>query len=79
MKVYKRYSNRKLYDTVQSRYVTLKDIEFDSKNGVEFLVVDNESKRDLTKETLMAVIFKYADIDETTLHELIYAYSVGYK
>ena len=34
-KVIKRYTNRKLYDTVESRYVTLDEIAAMIKEGVE--------------------------------------------
>jgi len=38
--VIKRYSNRKLYDTQESRYVTLEEIEEMIRSGKEIQVVD---------------------------------------
>ena len=38
--VIKRYSNRKLYDTQESRYVTLEEIEEMIRSGREVSVVD---------------------------------------
>src|SRR5437773_12472392 len=57
-KVIKRYSNRKLYDTVESRYVTLDEIAEMVKQGVEVKIVDNRSKDDLTSVTLAQIIFE---------------------
>ena len=57
-KVIKRYTNRKLYDTVESRYVTLDEISEMVKEGVEVQIVDNKSKEDLTSVTLAQIIFE---------------------
>jgi polyhydroxyalkanoate synthesis repressor PhaR len=57
-KVIKRYTNRKLYDTVESRYVTLDEIAAMIKEGVEVQIVDNKTKEDLTSVTLAQIIFE---------------------
>jgi polyhydroxyalkanoate synthesis repressor PhaR len=57
-KVIKRYTNRKLYDTVESRYVTLDEISEMVKAGTEVRIVDNRSKDDLTSVTLTQIIFE---------------------
>jgi polyhydroxyalkanoate synthesis repressor PhaR len=57
-KVIKRYTNRKLYDTVESRYVTLDEIAQMIKGGAEVKIVDNRSKEDLTSVTLAQIIFE---------------------
>ncbi|MGA9522949.1 MAG: polyhydroxyalkanoate synthesis regulator DNA-binding domain-containing protein [Myxococcaceae bacterium] len=57
-KVIKRYTNRKLYDTVESRYVTLDEIAEMVKQGVEVRIVDNRTKEDLTSVTLAQIIFE---------------------
>jgi polyhydroxyalkanoate synthesis repressor PhaR len=57
-KVIKRYTNRKLYDTVESRYVTLDEIAEMIKQGAEVKIVDNRSKDDLTSITLAQIIFE---------------------
>src|SRR5204863_9564442 len=56
-KVIKRYTNRKLYDTVESRYVTLDEIAQRIKGGAEVKIIDNRSKEDLTTVTLAQIIF----------------------
>ncbi|MBI3071844.1 MAG: transcriptional regulator [Deltaproteobacteria bacterium] len=57
-KVIKRYTNRKLYDTNASRYVTLDEIAQMVKSGDEVRIVDNRTKEDLTSVTLTQIIFE---------------------
>jgi len=57
-KIIKRYTNRKLYDTVESRYVTLDEIAGMIKQGAEVKIVDNKSKEDLTTVTLAQIVFE---------------------
>ena len=54
----KRYSNRKLYDTKDSRYVTLLQIAEIVRGGEEVQIVDNNSKEDLTEVTLAQIIYE---------------------
>jgi len=57
-RIIKRYQNRKLYDTSQSRYVTLNDIADMIKTGDDIKIIDNQSKEDLTSLTLTQIIFE---------------------
>jgi polyhydroxyalkanoate synthesis repressor PhaR len=57
-RVIKRYANRKLYDTLESRYVTLDQIAEMIRRGEEVKVIDNNSKDDLTSVTLAQIIFE---------------------
>src|SRR5215470_19005274 len=57
-KIVKRYSNRKLYDTERSKYVTLDEIAKMIKAGEEVTIIDNETKEDLTSVTLTQIIFE---------------------
>src|SRR3954464_14062505 len=57
-KIIKRYTNRKLYDTVETRYVTLDEIAEMIKQGGEVQIVDNRTKEDLTSVTLAQIIFE---------------------
>lgn len=56
VKTIKRYANRKLYDTETSSYVTLDQIAALVRQGVEFRIVDNRSKRDITSLTLAQIL-----------------------
>jgi polyhydroxyalkanoate synthesis repressor PhaR len=57
-RVIKRYTNRKLYDTQRSRYVTLEQIADMIRSGDDVKIVDNNSKEDLTSVTLAQIIFE---------------------
>jgi polyhydroxyalkanoate synthesis repressor PhaR len=74
-KIIKRYTNRKLYDTVESRYVTLDEIAEMVKAGTEVRILDNRTKEDLTSVTLAQIIFeeekKTSKMSLRTLKDLI--------
>ncbi len=57
-RIIKRYTNRKLYDTHESRYVTLEQIAAMIRLGEDVKVIDNNSKEDLTSVTLAQIIFE---------------------
>jgi polyhydroxyalkanoate synthesis repressor PhaR len=52
----KRYGSRKLYDTQESRYVSLEDISTWVRNGEVMEVQDNATGEDVTVQTLTQVI-----------------------
>jgi polyhydroxyalkanoate synthesis repressor PhaR len=55
-RVIKKYPNRRLYDTVESRYITLADIRRLVTDKVDFVVVDKKSQEDITRSILLQVI-----------------------
>ena len=71
----KRYVNRKLYDTVESRYVTLDEIAHMIKVGDDVQVVEERTDRDLTAVTLLQIILeeqrRSAKVSPRLLCELI--------
>jgi polyhydroxyalkanoate synthesis repressor PhaR len=74
--VIKRYSNRKLYDTQESRYVTLEELEELIRAGKEISVVDVSTGEDLTSVTLAQIILenernRRATLPIAFLHQLI--------
>jgi polyhydroxyalkanoate synthesis repressor PhaR len=56
--VVKRYSNRKLYDTAESRYVTLPQIAEMVRQGQDVRIIDNNSKDDITSMTLAQILYE---------------------
>jgi polyhydroxyalkanoate synthesis repressor PhaR len=58
MRIIKRYSNRKLYDTVERHYVTLSDVAGSVRKGDEVKVVEYETEADITAQTLAQIIFE---------------------
>lgn len=55
-RVIKKYPNRRLYDTVESRYITLADVRRLVLNRVDFVVIDKKSQADITHAILLQVI-----------------------
>jgi polyhydroxyalkanoate synthesis repressor PhaR len=55
-RIIKRYSNRKLYDTKGSRYVTLLQIAEMVRAGEDVQIIDNSTKEDKTDVTLALII-----------------------
>jgi polyhydroxyalkanoate synthesis repressor PhaR len=52
----KKYPNRRLYDTVESRYITLGDVRKLVVERIDFVVVDKKSQEDITNSILLQVI-----------------------
>jgi len=75
-RIIKRYSNRKLYDTKGSSYVTLLQIAEMIREGEDVQIIDNATKEDKTDVTLALIISeelrtKPRGIPLTTLKALI--------
>ena len=52
----KKYANRRLYDSTESRHVTLEDIRKMIVSGAKVKVVDDKSGEDLTRLVLLQII-----------------------
>lgn len=66
-RIIKRYSNRKLYDTKDSRYVTLLQIAEMVRAGEDVQIIDNNTKDDLTEVTLAQIIFEEQKANQKSL------------
>ncbi|MFQ5830626.1 MAG: polyhydroxyalkanoate synthesis regulator DNA-binding domain-containing protein [Candidatus Methylomirabilia bacterium] len=74
--VIKRYNNRKLYDTQESRYVTLDELEELIRAGWQIQVVDAATGEDLTSVTLAQILLenersRRARLPTAFLHQLV--------
>lgn len=56
MRVIKKYTNRRLYDTETSGYITLDELAEIIRGGSDVRVVDAKSSEDLTQATLAQII-----------------------
>ncbi|MBU1431029.1 polyhydroxyalkanoate synthesis regulator DNA-binding domain-containing protein [Myxococcota bacterium] len=56
MRIIKRYANRKLYDTNESRYVTLEQLAQMIHDGEALQIIDNTTKEDLTAVTMAQIL-----------------------
>jgi polyhydroxyalkanoate synthesis repressor PhaR len=54
----KKYGNRRLYDTDQSRYITLEELAESIRQGKDVRVVDARTGQDLTTGTLAQIIIE---------------------
>jgi len=76
VRLIKRYESRKLYDTEESRYVSLDEIAEWVREGQEIRVVDNASSEDVTAQTLAQVILGEgrdgrSKISTEVMHDLV--------
>ncbi len=60
MRVIKRYSNRRLYDTEASRTLTQADLASLIKNGIEVRVVDSATGKDISLAVLGKIVLSEA-------------------
>jgi polyhydroxyalkanoate synthesis repressor PhaR len=61
----KKYGNRRLYDTGDSRYITLEELAEKVRGGADVRVVDSSSGEDLTQATLTQVILESGSAHRT--------------
>jgi polyhydroxyalkanoate synthesis repressor PhaR len=54
----KKYPNRRLYDTSESRYVTLDEVRELVLQEIPFKVVDRQSEEDITRNILLQIIME---------------------
>ena len=78
-RVIKKYPNRRLYDTEESRYITLADIRDLVLNDTELTVIDKKTGDDITRAILLQVISEQeqngnAIMSETFLIQVIRSY-----
>ena len=76
IRLIKRYGSRKLYDTEESRYVSLEELADWIRQGQEIKVVDNKTQSEVTAQTLTQIISEEGRKGRTllpneVLHELI--------
>jgi len=61
----KKYGNRRLYDTGDSRYITLEELADKIRGGSDVRVVDAKSSEDLTQATLTQIILESGSAHRT--------------
>jgi polyhydroxyalkanoate synthesis repressor PhaR len=66
-RVIRKYPNRRLYDTVESRYVTLADVRRLVVERVDFVVLDRKSQQDITRSILLQVIAEQEGAGESLM------------
>jgi len=54
----KKYPNRRLYDTEESRYITLGEVKQLVMKGISFHVIDSHTETDITRAILLQIIIE---------------------
>jgi polyhydroxyalkanoate synthesis repressor PhaR len=54
----KKYPNRRLYDTEESRYITLAEVKELVMRAIPFKVVDSQTEDDITRTILLQIIME---------------------
>jgi polyhydroxyalkanoate synthesis repressor PhaR len=67
IRIIKKYQNRKLYDTQDSCYVTLDGIAKMIREGEDILVIDNNTKADVTALILTQVLYEQEKTNQSVL------------
>ena len=55
----KKYSNRRLYNSSESKYINFKELFELIKNNIDFKIEDHKTGEDLTQEILLQTIFEF--------------------
>jgi polyhydroxyalkanoate synthesis repressor PhaR len=58
--IIKKYGNRRLYDTAESRYINLEDVAALVRKGADVQIVDAKTAEDLTRSVLTQIIMEEA-------------------
>ena len=82
IRLIKRYGSRKLYDTEESRYISLDEVASWIREGQMIQVIDNKSDTDVTAQTLTQIISEEGRkgtslLPNELLHDIIRASSAA--
>ena len=58
MRTIKKYGNRRLYDTEESRYITQEELATSVRKGIDVVVIDAKTGDDLTQMTLTQILLE---------------------
>jgi len=75
----KKYANRRLYDSHESRYITLEELKTLIVDGHSVHIVDAKSKKDISREVLLQLVAEQESngtpiLDQTILTSMIQFY-----
>lgn len=58
VRIIKKYPNRRVYDTQESKYIKIEDIRAMVVDGNNFKVIDSKTKEDVTRSVLLQIIIE---------------------
>ncbi len=78
MRTIKKYPNRRLYDTKESKYITLARVAELAKQQEPFKVIDTESSKDLTRSVLLQIVMEQEGSDQAMFSADLLSELIGY-
>jgi len=75
-RVIRKYPNRRLYDTAESRYITLGDIKQLVVDSEPFKVIDKKSGDNITRSILLHVIAEQEETGKSVMSEEFLEYVI---
>lgn len=76
-RIIKRYRNRKLYDTQDSRYIKSQDLVDYIQKEIGFKIIDNETGNEITQSILMQIILETQSRESVPVDDLKSVISQG--
>lgn len=70
-RIIKKYSNRRLYDTHESRYITLEELKGFIFTRQAVQIIDAKSKKDISREVLLQLVAEQESVGTPILNESI--------
>ena len=77
-RIIKKYPNRRLYDTSESKYVTLSDVRELVLSGISFCVIDKKSGEDITRSILLQIIIEQEEVGEPMFSADVLEQMIGF-
>jgi polyhydroxyalkanoate synthesis repressor PhaR len=77
-RVIKKYPNRRLYDTSESKYVTLSDVRKLVLEDIPFCVIDKKSSEDITRNILLQIIVEQEDSSDPIFSSDVLQQMIGF-
>ena len=70
-RIVKKYANRRLYDSHESRYITLEELKELIVDGHSVQIIDAKSKADISREVLLQLVAEQESVGTPILNETI--------
>ncbi len=77
-RVIKKYPNRRLYDTSESKYVTLSDVRKLVLEDIPFCVIDKKSNEDITRNILLQIIVEQEESSDPIFSTDVLQQMIGF-
>ena len=77
-RIIKKYPNRRLYDTSESKYVTLSDVRKLVLDDIPFCVIDKKTNEDITRNILLQIIVEQEETAEPIFSSDVLQQMIGF-